>query len=133
MKSNNQKKTDSILVGAIVWAILFLGMGLYKLIIKKNFDVLDFSLGGLSLVFLIYLLKKTKANLNERHEDERKKYISEKSSSISYEVHFLVITVLSFLVLKGKIIISSSSTILIVLGSALIIKSISYLICRYKY
>ncbi|QAA32097.1 DUF2178 domain-containing protein [Clostridium manihotivorum] len=127
MEDNNQKKSDSILVGAIVWTILFLSIGFFKLIFTKEIDLLAFLLGSCSLIFLIYLLKKTKSNQNERYEDERKHYLSEKSSSISYEVIFLVIVVLSALVRSGKLVIGAADVLLIILCSALIIKFIAYL------
>jgi uncharacterized membrane protein len=133
MENNNQKKSDSILVGAIVCTILFLSMGFFKLIFTRNLDLLAFLLGSASLIFLIYLLKKTKSNKNERYEDERKHYLSEKSSSISYEVIFLVIVVLSALVRSGKLVIGAADVLLVILCSALIIKFIAYLFCRYKY
>ena len=133
MENNNQKKSDSILVGAIVWTILFLSIGFFKLIFTKNLDLLAFLLGTVSLIFLIYLLKKTKLNKNERYEDERKHYLSEKSSSISYEVIFLVIVVLSALVRSGRLVIGAADVLLVILCSALIIKLIAYLFCRYKY
>ncbi len=133
MEKSNQKKSDSIFVGAIVWTILFLGMGFYKLIFKDSLDWLAFLLGAASLIFLIYLLKTTKSKLNERYEDERKKYISEKSSSIGYEINFLIIVILSVFVRSGKIVISSADILLVILCSALIIKFIAYMILKHKY
>jgi|GEM_PF-5980011 len=46
------------------------------MVTKRENAFVGFVLGGLSLVFRIYLLMKTKNNTNERYEDERKKFVS---------------------------------------------------------
>jgi inner membrane protein involved in colicin E2 resistance len=60
MEKKKPKQSDSIIVGAIVWSILFIGIGIFDMVTKKNGYWLAFLLGGLSLIFLIYLLMKTK-------------------------------------------------------------------------
>lgn len=129
----NKKKTDSIIIGAGVWAILFMGIGFFDFVTQKKGYLIMFGIAILSLLYFIYLLKKTKDNLAERYEDERKILISEKSSSISYNILFAVICIFEFLI-KGKIIgLTTDLALLIIMASAIIIKVVSYLICKYKY
>lgn len=129
----NKRKFDSKFIGAGVFAIFFTGIGIFDFITENNSYFITLGIGILSFLYLIYLLKRTRGNLNERYEDERKKFISEKSSSFSYSVLISVILVLIFLVSNGKIAISSSTALCIVLISALIIQPVAYLICKYKY
>ncbi|MCB2299537.1 DUF2178 domain-containing protein [Clostridium tagluense] len=129
----NEKKTDSIIIGAGVFAMLFIGKGIFAFVTKKNGYWVLLVIGILSLLYLIYLLKRTKGNLNERYEDERKKLISEKSSSISYSILFAVTLIFSQLINANKIIVTTYDALMIILGIALIIKPIAYLIYKYKY
>ena len=129
----NKKKTDSIIIGAGVWAILFIGIGIFDFVTQKNGYLIMFGIGILSLLYFIYLLKKTKYNLAEIYEDERKILISEKSSSISYNILFAGICIFEFLI-NGKIIgITTDLALIIIMASAIIIKAVAYLICKYKY
>ena len=77
-----QKPGDSIIVGAIVWSFCGIGIGVFDLITKRHAALIWLALGGLSLIYLIYLLRKTRNNTNERCEDERKAFISQKSQEI---------------------------------------------------
>ncbi|MBZ9689887.1 DUF2178 domain-containing protein [Clostridium estertheticum] len=129
----NKKKTDSIIIGAGIFAIYFIGEGIFGFITKKNGYWVPLVIGILSFLYLIYLLKRTKSNLNERYEDERKKFISEKSSSVSYSILFAVILIYSELINANKIIINTYDSLMIIMGIALIIKPIAFLICKYKY
>lgn len=92
----NGKKLDSILIGAGVFTILFIGLGIFEVVTKKNGYFIMFGIGILSLLYLIYLLKQSKDRKNERYEDERKKLLSEKSKSKSFEVLFLLLFCLTF-------------------------------------
>ncbi|MBW9153742.1 DUF2178 domain-containing protein [Clostridium estertheticum] len=128
-----QKQCDSILVGAIVWSFFGIGIGIFDLIAKKNDALIWLALGGLSLIYLIYLLRKTRNNTNERCEDERKKFISEKSKNMSFDILFGSIIIFKILINSGKIKMDSYDVISIILGGALIIQFISYLVCKSKY
>lgn len=129
----NKKKTDSIIIGAGVWAIFFIGIGIFDFVTQKNGYLIMFCIGILSLLYFIYLLKTTQDNLAERYEDERKILINEKSSSISYNILFAGICIFEFLI-NGKIIdITTNLALVIIMASAIIIKAITYLICKYKY
>ncbi|EHI97684.1 hypothetical protein CDLVIII_0978 [Clostridium sp. DL-VIII] len=129
----NKKKTDSIIIGAGVWAIFFIGIGIFDFVTQKNGYLIMFCIGILSLLYFIYLLKTTQDNLSERYEDERKILINEKSSSISYNILFAGICIFEFLI-NGKIIdITTDLSLVIIMASAIIIKAVTYLICKYKY
>lgn len=129
----NKKKTDSIIIGAGVWAIFFIGIGIFDFVTQKNGYLIMFCIGILSLLYFIYLLKTTQDNLAERYEDERKILINEKSSSISYNILFAGICIFEFLI-NGKIIdITTDLALVIIMASAIIIKAVTYLICKYKY
>ncbi|HUS90020.1 MAG TPA: DUF2178 domain-containing protein [Desulfosporosinus sp.] len=127
-----EKKTDSIFIGAGVWSILFFVMGISSLVTNKNGYGywICFAVGGLSLVFLLYLLNKTKNNRNERYEDERKKLIREKSSNMSFSILFGVIVILQFIIERNYIVVESSFLLVIIMAIALLIKFGTYLICR---
>lgn len=130
-----KKKTDSKFIGAGVWSILFFVMGISSLVTNKNGYGywIWFTVSGLSLVLLLYLLNKTKNNRYERYEDERKKLISEKSSSMSFNILFAVIVVLQIIFEWKNIIVDSSFLLVSIMGIALLINFVTYLICRYKY
>ena len=127
------KRTDSTLIGSGVFGIFFVGMGITDLVAKQNGFWIELLIGALGFVFLIYKLKKTKNNHNERYEDERKKFVSEKSKSIGFDILFGFMVIFQILIGSGKIKMTSNSAITIILGGALIIQLISYLVCRAKY
>lgn len=133
MEKNIKRKSDSVFVGAIVWTILFLVKGVYKLIFKNYLDWTSFIIAAISFIVLITILRKSKLNLNERYEDERKKYISEKSSSAAYEVNIYIIILLYIASKYWNIMISAGDILLIILGSLLIVKFINYIILQNKY
>jgi steroid 5-alpha reductase family enzyme len=130
-----EKKTDSKFIGAGVWSILFTIMGIVGLMTNKNVYgyLIYFAIGGLSLIYLLYLLNKTKQNKNERYEDERKKYISEKSSSMSFRILFAIIVIFQFIIGRNYIVIDSSLLLAIITCIALLINFGTYLFCKYKY
>jgi len=128
-----QKPCDSIIIGAGVWTILFVGIGIFKIATKNNDYWFEFIVGGLSFIYLIYALIKTKNNHNERYEDERKKFVSEKSKSMSFDILFLILAIFQILISYGKIRINSYPVISIVISGALIIRLVSYFICKAKY
>ena len=129
----NMKKTDSGILGAGVFGVLFIVLGIKDLFAKQNGFWIDFLISGLGSIFLIYKLKKTKNNHNERYEDERKKFVSEKSKSIGFDVLFWFMLIFGFLIETEKIKMDSYSVIIVILGGALIIQFISYLVCKSKY
>lgn len=133
MEKKKPKEIDSKIVGPTVWSILFIGIGIFDMVIKKNVNWLAFLLGGLSLVFLIYLLRKTKNNTNERYEDERKKFVSDQSKSMSFDRLFAFMLIFEILIKTEKIKMDSYDVIMVIMGSALIIQFISYLVCKSKY
>ncbi|MBU3093195.1 hypothetical protein KPL35_14055 [Clostridium sp. CF011] len=108
----NQKQGDSIIIGAGVWSVLFIGMGIFDLVTKKNGYWSGFLLGGLSFIYLIYLLWKTKGNTNERYEDERKKFVSDKSKSMSFDKLFVFMVIFEILIKTQKIKMDSHSAIM---------------------
>jgi uncharacterized membrane protein len=130
-----EKKADSKFIGAGVWSILFTTMGFVGLLTNKNGYgyLISFAVGGCSLGYLLYLLNKTKENKNERYEDERKKFISEKSSSMSFRILFAAIVILQFIIERNNIAVESSFLLLIIAGIAMLINFGTYLFCRYKY
>ena len=128
-----EKKADSKFIGAGVWSILFTIMGIVELLANKNGYLVCFGIGGLSLVYLLYLLNETKQKTYERYEDERKKFLSEKSSSMSFRILFAVIVILQFIITRNNIAVESSSLLLIIMGIALLVNFGTYLFCRYRY
>lgn len=129
----NEKKFDSIIIGAVVFAILFIGLGIWGFVTKKNGYFIPIGIGIVSLLYLIYLLKQTKDSKNERYEDERKNFLSEKSKSKSFDILFWVIVIFEFLTSTGKIVVNSNTALLIVMSCALAIQFISYLVHKFKY
>ncbi|MCG8501544.1 MAG: DUF2178 domain-containing protein [Firmicutes bacterium] len=130
-----EKKTNSHLIGAVVFAVLFLIVGAVELVIKKHVYASMISLGVslVSLVYCIHLFKYIKDNPNEKYDDERKQFISEKSSSMSFNIFISVIIILKILVKKNIIMMQSDLLLTIILALGLIINSINYLICKSKY
>lgn len=133
MEKKIEKKTDAKFIGAGMFALLFTISGIVALMTKKNGYWVDFGLGGLSLGYLFYLINKTKENKNERYEDERKKFISERSSSISFTILFAVIVISRIIIERNNIAVEPSFLLLIIAGIAMLIKFGTYLFCRYKY
>ena len=133
MEKKMEKKTDSKFIGAGVFAILFTIHGIVALVTKTNDYWVGFGLGGLSLVYLFYLLNKTKDNKNERYDDERKEFISEKSSNMSFNILLGVIVLLRFIIERNYIVVESSILIDIIFGIVMLIKFGTYLFCKYKY
>jgi len=76
---------------------------------------------------------KSKNNTNERYEDERKKFVSDKSKSISFNILFAFIVIFQILISEEKIKMDSHHVLMVISCSALIIQFISYLGCKYKY
>ena len=113
MEDKKQKRSDPLLAFAIISSVYSLGTCIFRLV--------------------IYLLKKTKFNLNERYEDERKVFISEKSSSTSYNILFIAIVILKYLISSNRIIITTNHALNLIVMSALLIKLSTYLIYKYKY
>jgi Predicted membrane protein (DUF2178) len=128
-----QKTYDSIIIGAGVWVILFLGIGIFNVVTKESNAWIEFLVSGLSFIYIIYILKRTKNNTNERYEDERKRFVRDKSKSMSFDIIFVSIFIFQLLIGSGKINMTSSLAIEIVLGYTIIIWFISYLICKSKY
>jgi len=133
MENKIEKRTDSKFIGAGVLAILFTIHGIVELVNKTNAYWVGFGLSGLSLVYLFYLLNKTKDNKNERYDDERKEFISEKSSNMSFNILLGVIVLLNFMIQSNYIVVESSLLIRIMFWIVIPIKFGSYLICKYKY
>lgn len=133
MEKKIEKKTDSKFIGAGMFALLFTISGIVALMTKKNGYWVDFGLGGLSLVYLLYLLNKTKQNKNERYEDERKKFISERSSSMSFTILFAVIIISRIIIERNNIVVESSFLLSTIGVIALLIKFGTHIFCRYKY
>ena len=121
------------LIGAGTWTIPFAGIGIFDVVTKKSNPWVVFLLSGLSFIYLIYILKRTKNNTNERYDDERKKFLREKSKCMSFDILFVSIFIFQILISSGKINLTSSLAIEIVLGGTLIIQLISYLVCKSKY
>jgi len=128
-----KQRLSTIIMGAGVWSILFIGIGISKIATKNNDYWVEFLLGGLSFIYLIYVLRKTKNNTNERYEDERKKFVSEKSKVMSFDILFVSIFIFKILISTGKIKMDSNSVLSIIIGGGLIIQLISYLVCKSKY
>ena len=128
-----EKKTDSKFIGAGVIAILFSIIGIVDLMTNKNGYWVWFGVGGLSLAYLLYLLNITKGNRNERFEDERKEFISEKSSNMSFNILFVVIAIMQFITERNNIVIKSSLLLSFIIVVAIIIKLGTYLFCKYRY
>jgi len=128
-----KQRLSTIIMGAGVWSILFIGIGIFKIATKNNDYWVEFLLGGLSFIYLIYVLRKTKNNTNERYEDERKKFVSEKSKVMSFDILFVSIFIFKILISTGKIKMDSNSVLSIIIGGGLIIQLISYLVCKSKY
>jgi hypothetical protein len=128
-----EKKVDSKFIGAMVFTLMFFIIGIKDLNTGKNGYWISFVISAVSLVFFIYLLKHTKKTPNERYSDERKELISLKSESMSFSLLFSVIIILEILVKSNKLILDSGMLLLILMGSALIINLVCYLICRSKY
>ena len=126
------KLADSRFLGSIIFTVTSLVVGIFDLITKKD-SFAPFTIGVLSFVYFIYLLQKTKDEVNERYDDERKNFISEKSKSKSFDIIFAVLVIFEILVLSGKVIISARSEIIFLSSSALIIQFISYLFYKSKY
>jgi TRAP-type uncharacterized transport system fused permease subunit len=133
MENKKPKEIDSKIVVAIVLSFCFILVGILSVINKKDNAFVVFLLGGIPLIYLIYLLRKTKDNKNERYVDERKKFVIVKSKSISFDILFTFMVILGILIRTEKIKMDSYDVIMVVIGSALIIKFISYLACKYKY
>ncbi|MBX4262851.1 DUF2178 domain-containing protein (plasmid) [Clostridium estertheticum] len=132
-KKPKSKQSDSIIVGTIIWSLMGIGMGVFHIITKREGALAWFILGVPALICLIYLLRKTKNNTNERYEDERKKFVSDKSKSMSFDKLFIFMVIFEILIQTGKIKMDSYDVIMVVIGSALIIQFISYLVCKSKY
>ncbi|MCB2340397.1 DUF2178 domain-containing protein [Clostridium estertheticum] len=128
-----QKQCDSIIVGAIVWSFSGIGIGVFDLITKRHSALIWLALGALSLIYLIYLLRKTRNNTNERCEDERKAFISQKSQGISFTILYSLIIILEFFIGTGKIKMNSDSVLITLMISGLIIQFLSYLFYKFKY
>jgi hypothetical protein len=133
-----EKKTDSKLikskyVTAGFLAVVFSIMGMINLMTEKNNYWVFFGVGGLSLAYLFFLLKKTKENKRERYEDERSKFIEDKSLSMSFQILLVVILILKFMIERNYIMIDSSFLIDIIFGIVVLVKFGSYLFCKYKY
>ena len=133
MENKIERKTDSKFIGAGVGAIYFTISGIVALVTKENGYWLDFGLGGLSLIYLLYLLNITKENKNERYDDERKEFISEKSTNMSFHILLGVILILKFIFERYVIVVESSILLLNIFMIALLIKFGSYLFCKNKY
>jgi hypothetical protein len=108
-------------------------VGILGVINKKDNTLVVFLLGGIPLIYLIYLLRKTKDNTNERYVDERKKFVIVKSKSISLDILLPFVIISGILIRAEKIKIDSYDVIVVVVGSVLVIKLITYLACKYKY
>ncbi|MCB2355286.1 DUF2178 domain-containing protein [Clostridium estertheticum] len=128
-----QKSCDSIIVGAIVWSFCGIGIGVFDLITKRHSALIWLALGGLSLIYLVYLFRKTRNNTNERCEDERKEFISQKSQGISFTILYSLIIILEFFIGAGKIKMNSDSVLITLMISGLIIQFLSYLFYKFKY
>ncbi|MGK0468461.1 hypothetical protein [Clostridium sp.] len=133
MENKKPKEIDSKFGRAIVWSFSSILLGIFAVITKKDNAFVLFILGGLCLIYLIYILRKTKNNTNERYEDERKKFVSDKSKSMSFDWIFAFMVIFEILIKTEKIKMDSYDVIMVVIGSALIIKFISYLVCKSKY
>ncbi len=129
------KRTSSKIIGSAVFAILFLQIGIYDLFTKEFGypTMIWFAISCLSFLYFIYQYKRLKNNPGEMYDDERKQFISEKSLGISFRVLFVVILILKLFIERNTVEIESSSLLTMLLGVALIVQSISYLICKYKY
>ena len=128
-----QKRVDSIIIGAGVWSILFIGIGIFNIVTKKNDYWVEFLLSAISFIYFIYLLRKTKINTNERYQDERKKFVGDKTKVMSFELLFVSLFIFKILISTGTIKMDSNSLLSIILGISLIIQFISYFVCKYKY
>lgn len=133
MEKKKPREPDSILGGTVTCSILFIGIGIFDMVTKRENAFVAFVLGGLCLIFLIYILRKTKNNTNERYEDERKKFVSDKSKSMSFDRLFAFMVIFEILIRTGKIKMDSYDVIMVIIGSGLIIEFISYLVCKSKY
>lgn len=128
----NEKKDDSIIIGAGVFAILFIVIGIFKFVVNDN-GYLFILLGSVSFLYFIYLLKNTNGKFKEIYEDGRHEFISEKASSLSFKILLPVVLVFQFLTNVKEIVITTDITFVIIISSIIIIKVISYLFCEYKY
>jgi hypothetical protein len=133
MENKKPKEIDSKILVAIFLSFCFILVGILGVINKKDNTFVVFLLGGIPLIYLIYLLRKTKNNTNERYVDERKTFIIIKSKSISLDILLPFVIIFGILIRAEKIRIDSYDVIMVVIVSALIIKFISYLACKYKY
>lgn len=133
MEKKKPKEIDSKILVAIILSSCFILAGILGVIIQKDNAFVYILLGGIPLIYLIYLLMKTKNNTNERYVDERKKFVIVKSKSISFDILFSFMVIFGFLIRAEIIKMDSYDVIMVVIGSALIIKFISYLACKYKY
>jgi len=129
------KIADSRFFSSIVGTVFCWVLAIFGLITKKenSFVFSAFIVGVLSFAYFIYLLNKTKDDVNERYDDERKNFVSEKSRSKSFDILFAVTVIFEILVQSGKVKISADSALIIIIGSALIIQFISYLFYKSKY
>jgi len=133
MENKKPKEIDSKILVAIILSSCFILAGILGVITQKDNAFVYILLGGIPLIYLIYLLRKTKNNTNERYVDERKTFIIIKSKSISFDTLFCFMVIFGILIRTEKIKMDSYDVIMVVIGSSLIIKFISYLACIYKY
>ncbi len=126
-------KTDSKFIGAGVFAIFFTIMGIVSLVTKKNGYWFSFGVSGLSLAYLLYLLNNTKENKSERYDDERKEFISVKSSSVSFSILLAVMLILKFVIEQKNIVVESTSLLSILIGIAVVINLITHIFYKYKF
>jgi len=127
------KCPNSIIGVATLWGIMWVSFGIFGIVTKQNGFWIDLLIGALGFIVLIYQLKKTKNNHNERYEDERKSFISEKSLSTSFTILYSFIIIFEFFISRGKIKMSSDSVLSTLMISGLIIQFISYLFYKFKY
>lgn len=129
----NNKALDSTFLGSIMFTLFFSGIGIFNLLTNKDGYWVCFIIAIISFLLFTYLLKKSKNNTSERFSDERKELISCKAKGTSFDILWLLIAILSFLVSNKKISISSTSILLILCVSGLLIELCSYFIYRSKY
>ncbi|MBW9153852.1 hypothetical protein [Clostridium estertheticum] len=131
------KSPNSIIMGSTFWGIYWVGAGIFGVVTKRNgFGIgffIDLFIGALGFIVLIYQLKKTKDNHNERYEDERKTFISEKSLSTSFTMLYILILLFQFLIRTGRINMNTDSVLSTLIIGGLIIQFISYLFYKFKY
>jgi len=131
----NERPTNSKLIGSSVFSIMFLIIGINEMVIKNSVytALVSFVISAISLIYFIYQYKYLKKNPSEMYDDERRQFISEKSSSMSFIILVVVISILQLLIQRNIIVVESYSLLSMILGIALIINLVTYLICKYKY